>query len=356
MGEGSPKTEMINPAMLDGVSANFIVKGPNGVEKAFPMRQLVMAIGRSDQCEISVKDGSVSGKHAEVMKMNGEIRVKDLGSANGIYVNGERVEDAELYDGDIIRMGQTSIRVDIVGGKPRPNSGMSPKMAVGIIVGALALAAAAVAIVLVVKRSNQKKHDHASAQQYIAAARDGQKTPPCSAAAIEVGNAARALSALPRLTCSTLPRGEEGERIVGIYKDLEKTYSRMVTQLNTYATQATQSTQSLGAAVESVVSPDIKAKMAEAQEQVEERSKVSTGFIAEWRKLATATGGYAKTAEAVIGGQKTLCPSLDAGIQAKAPAEIMVSCRKGFDKAKAGVEEKLAELEGLVGGGEVKAE
>ena len=48
--EGPPKTEMINPALLDGVSANFIVKGPSGVEKAYPMRSITVTIGRSDQC------------------------------------------------------------------------------------------------------------------------------------------------------------------------------------------------------------------------------------------------------------------------------------------------------------------
>src|SRR2546425_10647030 len=36
--EATPKTEMINPALLDGVSANFIVKGPSGVGKSYPMR------------------------------------------------------------------------------------------------------------------------------------------------------------------------------------------------------------------------------------------------------------------------------------------------------------------------------
>ena len=116
--EGPPKTEMINPALLDGVSANFIVKGPNGVEKAFPMRSITVVIGRSDACEISVKDSSMSGKHAEISKINGEIRVKDLGSANGIWLNGERVDDVELYDGDVLRCGQTSIRVDVVGQTP----------------------------------------------------------------------------------------------------------------------------------------------------------------------------------------------------------------------------------------------
>ena len=357
MGEGSPKTEMINPALLDGVSANFIVKGPNGVEKAYPMRQLTMAIGRSDQCDISVKDGSMSGRHAEVSKANGEIHVKDVGSANGIYVNGEKVDEAELYDGDIIRMGQTSIRVDIVGGKPRPGGGMSPKLAVGIIVGALALAASAVAIVLVFKKKSQYKRDVASAVAYIAAARDGQKSAPCQAAQVEVGNVSRAIQSLPKLSCSSLPTGAEARRIVDTYKDLQKTYDRMVIQLGTFQTQATQSTQSLMSAVEGVGTPEIKAKMTEAQEQVDERMKVTTTFISEWRKLAKETADYARTTDLVLAqGSKGLCPQLDRGMAAKQPWEIMGACKKGFDKAKAGVDEKLKELEDQVGPGEAKAE
>jgi predicted component of type VI protein secretion system len=356
MGEGSPKTEMINPALLDGVSANFIVKGPSGVEKAYPMRTLVVSIGRSDQCDIAVKDGSMSGKHAEVSKINGEIKVSDAGSANGIYVNGEKVTEAELYDGDIIRMGQTSIRVDIVGGKMRPGSGMSPKLAVGIIVGALALAAAAVAIVLVVKKKGQFKHDVASAQAYIAAARDGQKSAPCSAAAIEVGNASKTLNKLPKTTCAQLPQGEEGRRIAEAYHAVEKTYSRMVTQLSTYSAQTTQSTQSLASAVEGVVTPEIKAKLAEAQEAVDERMKVTTTFISDWKKLAGATQDYAKIVEQVASGKRELCPVLDAGIKAKGAADVMVSCRKSFDKAKSAVDEKRKEIEELVGAGEAKAE
>jgi pSer/pThr/pTyr-binding forkhead associated (FHA) protein len=103
----SPKTEMIDPALLEGVSANFIVKAPSGLEKAYPMRQVTLTIGRSDQCDISVKDSSMSGRHAEIKKSDGDIKIRDLGSANGIYLNGERIEEAELYDGDVLRLGQT---------------------------------------------------------------------------------------------------------------------------------------------------------------------------------------------------------------------------------------------------------
>src|SRR3954463_9885683 len=119
----SPKTEMIDPALLEGVSANFIVKAPSGLEKAYPMRQMTLTIGRSDQCDISVKDSSMSGRHAEIKKSDGDITIRDLGSANGIYLTGERIEQAELFDGDVLRLGQTSIRIDVVGGRARFSGG-----------------------------------------------------------------------------------------------------------------------------------------------------------------------------------------------------------------------------------------
>src|SRR2546421_6953022 len=133
--EATPKTEMINPALLDGVSANFIIKGPSGVEKSYPMRQLAVTIGRSDHCDIAVKDSSMSGRHAEIRKSDGEIKVRDLGSANGIYLNGERVEEAELFDGDVLRLGQTPVRVGVVGGRKRASGGGSPKLVAGVVVG-----------------------------------------------------------------------------------------------------------------------------------------------------------------------------------------------------------------------------
>src|SRR5438067_371009 len=160
--EGTPKTEMINPALLDGVSANFIVKGPSGVEKAYPMRAITVTIGRSDQCDISVKDGSMSGRHAEISKINGEIRVKDLGSANGIWLNGERVEDVELFDGDVLRLGQTSIRVDVVGGRKRPDAGLSPRVLAAIIAGVLVLAGAGIAGGLYLKKLSQATNNYAT--------------------------------------------------------------------------------------------------------------------------------------------------------------------------------------------------
>jgi len=356
--EGSPKTEMINPALLDGVSANFIVKGPSGVEKSYPMRQLSMSIGRSDQCDISVKDSSMSGKHCEISKINGEIKVRDTGSANGIWLNGERVaEETELFDGDVIRLGQTSIRIDVVGGRRRPDAGMNPKVLIGLIAGFLILAAIGVAVGLTLKKRAQKKHDLAAVSSFVAAAREGQKSKPCSAVVDKVGDVAKTLGSLGKVSCEAPPKGDDARRVVGGYRELAKTYDRIVVSLNQFAGQGTSSNTALSGTADQVENPDLKAKVAEAQELVDARAAVTQSFIADWKKLGQATSTYASQLDqALLQNNKAVCGMVDKGVSARSAAEILGSCNKGFDKAKNTLEDKLKELDEMAGGGEAAAE
>ena len=350
--EGPPKTEMINPALLDGVSANFIVKGPNGVEKAYPMRSITVTIGRSDACEISVKDSSMSGKHAEISKINGEIRVKDLGSANGIWLNGERVDDVELYDGDVLRCGQTSIRVDVVGGRKRPDAGLSPKVLALIIVGVLVLAGVGIGGGLWLKKKQQKKRDLATMTAFIAAAREGQKAKPCAAAVDKVADVARTMNTLGKPTCAAPPKGEEARRVVGGYRELAKQYDRIATSMSQFGASSAASTQALTGSAEQLSDPDLKNRVSEAQDLVEQRTQVTNTFIADWKKLGQATNAYATSLDqAFLQGNKSVCAVVDKGVQAKTAPEILVSCNKNFDKAKNAVEEKLKELDDVAGGG-----
>jgi len=355
--EGPPKTEMINPALLDGVSANFIVKGPSGVEKAYPMRAITVTIGRSDQCDIAVKDSSMSGKHAEISKINGEIRVKDLGSANGIWLNGERVEDVELYDGDVLRLGQTSIRIDVVGGRKRPDAGMSAKVLAILIVGVLALAGTAIGGGLWLKKKQQKKRDLATLAAFVAAAREGQKAKPCAAAVDKVADVARTLNTLGKPNCSSMPRRDEAMRVVGGYRELAKTYDRIATSISQFAAQSSASAQALTGAGEQIADADLKSRVAEAQDLVEQRSQVTNTFIADWKKLGQATNSYASQLDqAFLQNNKGVCPAVDKGVSARSPPEVLVSCNRGFDRAKNAVEEKLKELDDLAGGGSGDAE
>jgi FHA domain len=349
--EGTPKTEMINPALLDGVSANFIVKGPSGVEKAYPMRAIAVTIGRSDQCDIAVKDSSMSGRHAEISKINGEIRVRDMGSANGIWLNGERVEEVELFDGDVLRLGQTSIRIDVVGGRKRPDAGLSPKVLAGIIAGVLVLAGAGIAGGLYLKKRAQARRDRATLTAFIAAARESQKSKPCAAAVDKVADVARTLNTLGRPSSANAPKGDEARRVVAGYRELSKTYDRIALAITQFAAQSTSTAAALTGSAEQIADPDMRSKVAEAQELVEQRTQVTNTFVADWKKLSQATANYANVVDqAFVQGNKALYSEVDRGVAAKTAQEVLFNCNRNFDRAKNGVEDKLKELDEVAGG------
>jgi FHA domain len=352
MGEqATPKTEMINPALLDGVSANFIIKGPSGVEKSYPMRQLAVTIGRSDHCDISVKDSSMSGRHAEIRKAEGEIKVRDLGSANGIYLNGERIEEAELFDGDVLRLGQTSVRVDVVGGRKRPIGGVSSKLVAAIVLGVVALGAGGIAAAVTLKKKAQHRRDVATVAKFVAAAREGQKSKPCAAGIVVVQDVARTLNSMPRVEARKPPRGDQARRVVGGYRDLAQKYNTLAIQIAQFAGKDSENAQTLAGFAEQIADADLKAKAGEAQELIESRSQVTNAFITSWKKLSQSTGMFAgQVDQALLQGNKRLVPQLEKGVPGRNPGEIMVACTKDLTKANAALEEKLKDLEEAAGG------
>ncbi|MFB0833453.1 FhaA domain-containing protein [Arthrobacter halodurans] len=82
-----------------------------------------IVLGRSSDADIPVDDPGVSRRHIEILREGGTAWAVDLGSTNGSYVNGQRVDGrAELFDGSIIAMGRTRITFRLLpqrpGGRP----------------------------------------------------------------------------------------------------------------------------------------------------------------------------------------------------------------------------------------------
>jgi hypothetical protein len=71
----------------------------------------VVAIGRDPECDLVLNDAKCSRRHAVVEEGPEGLTVRDSGSANGIFVNGARVERSPLTAGDTIRIGDVRIRV-----------------------------------------------------------------------------------------------------------------------------------------------------------------------------------------------------------------------------------------------------
>ncbi len=69
----------------------------------------VTVIGRSSECEIPLEDPNVSRRHAEIRRIGEGYSLVDLGSTNGTEVNGQRIQETALMNGDVIELGTTSI-------------------------------------------------------------------------------------------------------------------------------------------------------------------------------------------------------------------------------------------------------
>jgi pSer/pThr/pTyr-binding forkhead associated (FHA) protein len=91
---------------LSSGSALIVVKrGPNAGSR-FLLDQPVTSAGRHPGCDIFLDDVTVSRRHAEFRRENGEFRVVDTDSLNGTYVNRKPVQSAVLASGDEIHIGK----------------------------------------------------------------------------------------------------------------------------------------------------------------------------------------------------------------------------------------------------------
>jgi hypothetical protein len=87
--------------------AALIVRSGGGrAGETFQLDTAPTTIGRSPECGIFLDDVTVSRKHAVVSKHGDRWHLDDQGSLNGTFVNRERVESAELSDGDELQIGK----------------------------------------------------------------------------------------------------------------------------------------------------------------------------------------------------------------------------------------------------------
>ena len=79
----------------------------------FPLSGLAV-IGREPTNPVPLdRDTTASRKHAQILAEGGVYRVQDLGSSNGTFVNGARVEETVLQPGDEVSIGGTRFRFEV---------------------------------------------------------------------------------------------------------------------------------------------------------------------------------------------------------------------------------------------------
>jgi hypothetical protein len=75
--------------------------------QTLPLTEAVTTIGSVAGNTVVLADPAVSKKHAGIRKIESDYELADLGSTNGVYVNGQKVPKKTLVPGDIIRVGNT---------------------------------------------------------------------------------------------------------------------------------------------------------------------------------------------------------------------------------------------------------
>jgi hypothetical protein len=81
-----------------------------------PNKQVV--IGRSSELDMVLVEDMVSRKHAKITCQEGKVFIEDLGSTNGTFVNGEKVKQGRLKEGDRILIGTSILKLVAQGSTP----------------------------------------------------------------------------------------------------------------------------------------------------------------------------------------------------------------------------------------------
>src|SRR5437868_5536457 len=111
-------------------------RGPGGgrathVHWVFPAPRImalagVKVVGRDETCDLVLPGNEISRRHAE-FRVDGPITaVRDLGSRNGVFVNGEKLADAPIVAGDVIRCGEMIGIVVSAAAEPRQLAEIAP--------------------------------------------------------------------------------------------------------------------------------------------------------------------------------------------------------------------------------------
>ncbi|MCG6117699.1 MAG: FHA domain-containing protein [Aquimonas sp.] len=149
----APKRPQVDDTGATRVRAalpKYVLRGVSGA--AFGKTYAVASaqvIGRHHECDIAIASEEISRRHAQVKPSTDGLMVEDLGSSNGTYINGQRVQSGLLRNGDELRLDAIRFML-VVPGQEIPKTSASAPAARGDSGRRAAVAAAIVAAVILV--------------------------------------------------------------------------------------------------------------------------------------------------------------------------------------------------------------
>ena len=112
--------------------AKLVILNQGMTGRTFDVNVDRTTVGRLDDNTFQIADASVSSRHAEILLQGSELLIRDLNSTNGTFINGDKITEAVLKPGQILRVGQVELKID--DGQslatPAPTSAAAPVPAV----------------------------------------------------------------------------------------------------------------------------------------------------------------------------------------------------------------------------------
>lgn len=97
------------------VDANLVLFKKDGSTKSFPLPSNITVIGRRHDCDLCIPLMVVSRRHCQLSQNNEAVKIRDLESKGGTYLNGNRISEATVKAGDYITIGPLTFLLQIDG-------------------------------------------------------------------------------------------------------------------------------------------------------------------------------------------------------------------------------------------------
>jgi Protein of unknown function (DUF3662)/FHA domain len=111
---GGTRTMVFQVPVVEGPVARLREIRPDGTQREIEVDGALLTIGRGSDNGLVIHDSRISRHHARLQARRGTLVLTDLGSTNGSRVNGERVDEVVLGEGDTIELGDTVLVVESV--------------------------------------------------------------------------------------------------------------------------------------------------------------------------------------------------------------------------------------------------
>jgi pSer/pThr/pTyr-binding forkhead associated (FHA) protein len=97
-----------------------------GLTPTIALERPVILIGRHPECDVHLAHPRISLRHCCIVQVDDRLVARDLGSTNGLWINGHRVEEAQLAAGDELALGPLLFRLEAVAAPASPPRAASP--------------------------------------------------------------------------------------------------------------------------------------------------------------------------------------------------------------------------------------